>query len=164
MRSSHRKDAALIMIFLCYLAAGSAVRFGKNKLLADFHGKPLFRYGLSLLTEIVRERKDCRLLVISRYSEILKAAEECGAEAIFCPESENGLSYTVRCAAAHCLPLTPSDRILFMAADQPFASEETVNRILSAAPLLSETVLGTAPLAACAAYGEEEGNPVMFSA
>ena len=152
------------MKYLCYLAAGSAARFGENKLLYPVNGKPLFLHGLTVLSQIAKEREDCRLLVVSRYEKILGAAEAHGAQPVDSPDSEKGMSHTVRCAVKACGELSIGDRLLFVCADQPYLTADTVGRILDTADLLSDTASGTAPLAACAAFGEREGNPVLFSA
>ena len=34
---------------LIYLAAGNSRRFGKNKLLVEWNGRPLYEYGLNTL-------------------------------------------------------------------------------------------------------------------
>ena len=83
---------------LIYLAAGSARRFGSNKLLCPVDGKPLFQHGLDTLARAVRQREDCTLTVVSRYPQILAAAQAAGGTAVDCPDSVLGLSYTIRAA------------------------------------------------------------------
>ncbi len=149
------------MIHCCYLAAGSARRFGQNKLLYPIDGKPMFVYGYHVLQHICESRSDCCLHVISRYEEILTYA---GAAAVFCPESVHGMSYSIRAAVAAAGALQPGDTLLFMTADQPYITEPSVLRLIAAAPLLAQTTADAErPLAACAAYENDAGNPVLFS-
>ncbi|MBR5444492.1 MAG: NTP transferase domain-containing protein, partial [Clostridia bacterium] len=43
------------MIHILYLAAGQSRRYGSNKLLDDWNGKPLYRWGLETIREAIRE-------------------------------------------------------------------------------------------------------------
>lgn len=145
-----------VKIHLIYLAAGSARRFGSNKLLYEFDGKPLFRYGLETLNAVVSRRDNCTLTVVSRYNEILTAAKELGISAQYCGESVNGMSHSIRCGIRSIKNLSPDDYLLFMVADQPYISAETIHRLLNKAQ--------DKPLTACVCFGERAGNPAMFSA
>lgn len=141
---------------IIYLAAGNSRRFGSNKLLYEYGGKPLFRHGLDMLTDFCHNRPDCTLTVVSRYPEILEQAKEEGARAVYSPDSPKGMSYTIK-AAIQALPnLREEDFILFVVADQPRLTGRTVEKILSYAGPCVQTV--------SAAYGDRPGNPVLFSA
>jgi len=143
-------------IHIIYLAAGSARRFGSNKLLYEFNGKPLYRHGLDLLSQLIKERNDCTLTVVSRYDEILLAAEKAGAAARYCSESINGISFSIRCGIRSIASLRPEDYLVFMVAHQPYLTSETVSRLLDKAY--------ESPLTACVCFDEQTGNPAMFSA
>lgn len=141
---------------LIYLAAGSAKRFGSNKLLYEIHGKPLFQYGLETLHKVINHLDNCTLTVVSRYDEILSAAKVLGASAQYCEESINGMSYSIRCGIHSLVNLSPEDYLLFMVADQPYISADTIHCLLDKAK--------EHPLTACVCFGERVGNPAMFSA
>lgn len=144
------------MIHIFYLAAGRSRRFGSNKLLYPFEGKALFSHGLDTLAKVVKTRKDCTLTVVSRYPEILSAGQVMGIQCIRSPKSELGLSYTIRAAIDSVFPLTKEDFLLFVVADQPRLTAQTIGRFLDAArPGL---------WAATAAFGTRVGNPTLFSA
>ena len=143
------------MIHILYLASGSGRRFGSNKLLAEFRGKPVFRWGLDTLLEVEKSRSDCAVLVVSRYEEIRNTAKKLGLSAVDSPDSEKGISFTIR-AGLKALTVQRGDYFLFAVADQPHLSRETVGK------LLNEAENGV--LAATAAFGAREGNPVLFSA
>ena len=143
------------MKHLIYLAAGSARRFGSNKLLAPYRGRPLFAWGLSALEEAAAGRADCRIWVVSRWPEILRQARALGCGAVNSPESEKGLAHTIR-AALENLPPAQGDYYLFAVADQPGMRGETVARLLKAAD--------RGVLAASLWLEDHPGSPTLFSA
>lgn len=143
------------MIHILYLAAGSARRFGSNKLLHPLEGKPLFRHSLDWLAALVAQRQDCTLTVVSRYEEILTTAAAMGLSAVESPDSGKGISYTIRAGIGSLPLLSPADFLLFVVADQPWLRRETVERLLQGAkPGL---------WAATTAFGDRVGNPTLFS-
>ncbi len=141
---------------LLYLASGSSRRFGANKLLYPLEGKPMFLYGLETLCRAARNRENCTVTVVSRYGEIRRAARDMGLNAVDSPESEEGISYTIKAGLNALGRLDEQDVILFAVADQPYLTPASVSRLLDAA----------GPGVACAAlyYGDRPGNPVVFSA
>ncbi len=148
-------------IHMIYLASGSSRRFGGNKLLCPFAGKPLYRWGLDVLACVAAERNDCDLTVVSRYPEIRDAAAALGAQTADCPESELGVSYTIKAGlralqGAVEASLAPEDFLLFVVADQPKLTAASVERLLACARDGAE----------CAAlcHGDRLGNPVLFGA
>lgn len=144
------------MNHLILLAAGSSRRFGGNKLLVPFHGKPLFAWGLSALDEVCRQRGDCTLTVVSRYPEIRKAAQDMGAQAVDSPESEKGQSYSIRAGLQALGRVKEGDFLIFLPADQPWITPKTISRLLNAA--------GPDTWTATVAFGERVGTPTLFSA
>lgn len=141
---------------LIYLAAGSARRFGSNKLLCPVDGKPLFQHGLDTLARAVRQREDCTLTVVSRYPQILAAAQAAGGTAVDCPDSVLGLSYTIRAALDSLEPLASEDILVFAVADQPWLTDASVVRLLEAAR--SGSPGGTL------CWESQVGSPTFFSA
>lgn len=144
------------MTHILYLAAGNARRFGSNKLLAMLNGKPVFLYGLERLMALKECRTDCTVTVVSRTPEILTAATALGAHTVESPQSEKGISYTIRAGLASIEPLQPTDSVMFVLADQPWLTADSVNKLLDAAQ--------TGCFAATAAYRETDGSPTLFSA
>ena len=139
-----------------YMAAGNSRRFGSNKLLYHYQGKPLYRYGLDMAENFCRERDDCSLLVVSRYQEILKYAEKKKIRNVYSPDSDKGVSYTIRAALQALGPVPEEDFIVFVVADQPNLKAKTLKKLLELAEPGTET--------ASVMYGEHPGNPAMFSA
>ena len=144
------------MIHLIYLAAGASRRFGADKLLADYGGKPLVLHGLQTLAAACDGRADARLWVVTNTPAIAEAARALGAAAVPSPHSEQGQSYSIRAGLAAAGPLAAGDFLLFAVADQPRLRAETVGRFLELA------VPGT--WAATAACGDRVGNPGLFCA
>ncbi len=58
------------MIYIIYLAAGQARRFGSNKLLAMHQEKPLYRWGLDAILASAGTRTDVTVTVVSCWAEI----------------------------------------------------------------------------------------------
>ncbi len=144
------------MIHILYLAAGQSRRYGSNKLLADYGGKPLYRHGLDVLREAVSSRNDCTLNVVTCWEEISSSVTADGIRCIPCPDSHLGISYTIRAGIAAVRPLNAEDYLLFAVADQPHLTSGTVTRLLDTAHLR--------PVTACLTCGEQSGNPVLFAA
>lgn len=144
------------MIHMIYLAAGNARRFGSNKLLAPLAGKPVFLYGLERMAALAQKRKDCDLTVVTRTPEISKAAASLNVPVVESALSEKGISYSIRAGIATVEPLCPTDYLVFVLADQPWLTSESIHKLLDAAQ--------TNCMAATAAFGDLDGSPTLFSA
>ena len=130
------------------MAAGSSRRFGGNKLLTDWQGKPLIAYALEAVPAGVET------VVVSQYPEILSLARECG----FLPRENNrpqdGISRTIRLgleALGNC------DGVLFLVADQPRLRRETVERLLDLWRAHPQAIVGLTA-------NRHQGNPILFPA
>lgn len=137
------------------LAAGNSRRFlagteKKNKLLSLFRGRPLYTYGLDAWKQGSRN-KNCRVFVVAREREILEAAAERGFVPVESPESEKGISWSIR--AGLQAAGEGGDHLVFGAADQPFLRPETLERFLT------EAEKGKY---ACLSWKGELFNPVSF--
>ena len=165
---------------LIYLAAGNSRRFGKNKLLTEWKGRPLYEYGLNTLKEAVQGRADCEIFLVSQYPEILQAHPE--VVCVYSPKSTEGLSWSIR-AGIECVLGREQKReqqqecrrlpdwqegdhwLLFLTADQPLVEKETIQKILAKAEKVSGSEVDTESVkiirARCAG---KEGSPVLFHA
>lgn len=141
---------------LILLAAGSARRFGENKLLRPLNGRPLYAHGLAALLAAAKERPNADVTVVSRTPEILAAARAAGAKAVESPLSERGLSFTIKAALDSLEPMSEGDYLLFAVADQPFLTAASV------AALLEQAAPPTRGATLC--FGEKVGSPTLFSA
>ena len=141
---------------IIYLAAGNSRRFGENKLLYCFDGKPLYRYGLDMLQEVCRKREDCMLYVVSQYEEILQYASEQKIMAVNSPQSKEGMSYTIKAAIKALENIQEEDFLIFVVADQPYLKAETLECLLDRATGDVETI--------SLSYRGTPGNPAVFAA
>ena len=108
------------------MAAGNGERFGANKLLANYAGKSLIRHAL----EAVPQQTVQETVVVTQYDEILRMAQDFGFTALRNDRPELGISRTIRIGTE---ALTDRcDGILYLVADQPLLTQETVQRICAA--------------------------------
>ena len=132
---------------LIYLAAGNSRRFGRNKLLYEVDGRPMYLHLLERLMEIADADKRYELLVVTQYQEIRETVDNFRKEGrrVFCvwsPESRKGVSFSIRAALSH---IGKSDRMwtgetsapvdirscAFFVADQPWLTKTTVEGFLA---------------------------------
>ena len=112
---------------MIYMASGFGKRFGSNKLLASFEGRPLYTYGLSALEKgaQILEKKSgisCEIITVSQYPQILESAR-ClisGEKVLENPFSEEGITASIRLGVAAAWEDT--DAFLFFVADQPYTA------------------------------------------
>lgn len=140
--SMQSKPACLIM------AAGNASRFRANKLAAEFDGKPLIRHAL----EAVPPALFSRVAVVTQYPQVMALAQEFGFEAIENPHPDYGISYTIRLGTA---ALVDCPAILYMVADQPLLSQDSVRRVVAAWQAQPDRIAG-------ASHNGKRGNPNIF--
>ena len=83
------------MTDLILLAAGAARRFGRQKLLEEFKGKPLYRYAF----DAARSLSGVRVLAVTRAGLLDGAAVDYRVEPVLVPE-EQGIGLSVAAGAA----------------------------------------------------------------
>ena len=143
---------------MIYMASGFASRFGENKLLFPFRGKPLYCHGLEHLQEAAGlladgEGKRPFLAVVSQYREILEAAGEQGLCAVPNHESREGITASLKLGTRAA---GERDAYLYFVADQPFMRAETICAFVRG---FAESGKGIG----CVTCGKVRGNPVIFS-
>lgn len=130
------------------MAAGQATRFGTNKLLEDFCGKPLYRWALEAIPQDVYEV----VHVVTGYAPIIELAEGLGMTAVFNSSPELGVSRTIRLGLEGMLDC---DGVLFMTADQPCLTRDSVRKVAA----LFEA---DPTMIAAAGCNGKKGNPCLF--
>lgn len=154
---------ALFRIGLILMAAGRARRFGQNKLLRDFDGRPLVCRPLCLLQELKEAQgllgggREGRMIltephVVTCYGEVAELGQQAGLPvAVY---QGGAQSDTIRTALA--VPGADAwDGCMFLAADQPFLTVQSVRSLLEA--------FGDDPRYVFRlAWEEREGSPVLF--
>ena len=181
------------MIHVIYMAAGNSRRFGSNKLLYLYEGKPLYRHGLELLLKLKQEMGEkLTVTVVTQYAEILEEVQDiferygmAGMQAVFCEESRLGASYTIRAGIEAVISqdlasgqskegqsmIGEKDYLMFMVADQPYLTLDSVRKLVEAAVSREQSAF-SGPLAEeCSRWetlslrcGSTPGNPCMFRA
>ena len=175
------------------MAAGNSRRFGSNKLLYLYKGKPLYRHGLELLLELKQEMGEkLTVTVVTQYAEILEEVQDifercgmAGMQAVFCEKSRLGASYTIRAGIEAVISQDPvsgqpkegqsmmgeKDYLMFMVADQPHLTLDSVRKLIRTAVSREQSAF-SGPLAEeCSRWetlslrcGSIPGNPCMFRA
>lgn len=134
------------------LAAGSASRFGKQKLLATLDGKPLVRWAVEAA---VASAVDRVLVVLGAEGEaVCGALDGLPVTAVRNPGHRAGMASSIRAGVAALAPETEWAVILL--GDQPRVGAGVVDRVLEAREEGRPVV---APF-----YRGEQGNPVLFHA
>ena len=130
------------------MAAGSSSRFGANKLLQDFRGKPLCQWAMEAVpTDLFSD-----LAVVTGYEPVMEQADALGFRVICNYESYLGISFTI------CLGLQTMlhcDGVLFMTADQPLLTESTIRALVQAFHDRPDAIHA-------AAHHGQRGNPCLF--
>lgn len=135
-----------LQIGCAILAAGRARRFGSNKLLAEFRGRPLIEQTFLRLPPCLWGST----LVVTRHQEIEDLAAEYGLPAA-APDGED-ISGSIRCAAKRLRTL---DGVLFSVGDQPLCRTESLEQMLT---VFAETPKVVVRLS----FAGRQGNPVLF--
>ena len=175
------------------MAAGNSRRFGSNKLLYTYEGKPLYRHGLELLLKLKQEMgTELTVTVVTQYPEILTEVRDifekygmAGMQAVFCEESKLGASYTIKAGVEAVLSqysvsgLTKAgqsiaeepDYLMFMVADQPNLTLDSVRKLIQAAasceqasPSWPTSYECSCPETLSLRCSTTPGNPCMFRA
>ena len=146
----HRK------VHMIYMAAGNSRRFQGNKLLYTISGKALYRYGLETLIEVQKNYPDTTLTVVVQEWAIYDSLWKENIHVVYNPDSKNGASYTIKAGILALEDVRPEDFVMFVVADQPGLTADTVKKLINAGCDTGE----------CASVKCENrmGNPVMFSA
>ena len=156
----HTENAAVGCVIM---ASGRAVRFGSNKLLADFGSAPLIARALDVTeTPALAAR-----VVVTRSPEVAELACKAGAKTIL--HSLPGRNDTVRLGLEALLTLQPGlAGCIFLPGDQPLLRRETVEALVCAFVADTRTQKETERAIFRLAFQAENdpeplvGSPVLF--
>lgn len=140
------------------MASGRAVRFGSNKLLADFGGAPLIARALDAAeTPALAAR-----VVVTRSPEVAELACKAGVKAIL--HSLPGRNDTVRLGLEALLSELPGlAGCIFLPGDQPLLRKESLEAMVRDLSALDEKERAILRLGFRAGDGTERlGSPVLF--
>ena len=128
------------------LAAGAGSRFGATKQLATLRGRPLLEHALAAVAAV-----SPRVVVLGHAAEEIRARVDLhGADAVACPDWEEGQSASLRCGLT---ALAGADEVLVVLGDQPGLTRTAVEALLAA---------GGDEDAVRATYGGTPGHPVLL--
>ena len=136
-------------INLILLAAGNSKRFNGNKLLAIYKDKPIYMY----IVEKVLDLKVNKIICVTQYKEIKEALLNTDINIVMNENSSLGVSSSIKLGINFD---KNADGYMFMVCDQPFISIETLNS------LIDNFINGDKGIV-CVGYGDNKGNPVIFS-
>ena len=127
------------------MASGLGKRFGGNKLMADFHGKPMIQQALQASNGLKEHR-----VVVTRHEDVAELCRKQGVNVVL--HALPHRSDTVRLGLE---ALSDVDACLFLPADQPLLRQETVAALVQAWESEQESILR--PF-----HKDTPGSPVIF--
>lgn len=130
------------------MAAGASLRFGSNKLLQTLGGIPLYRRAL----EAVPQGVFSAVCVVTACEPMTKLAKTMGFEVVCNDKPELGISRSIQLGLETMLNC---DGVLFMTADQPLLTKDSIRTI-------AETFLAHSDSIVSAAANGQRGNPCLF--
>ena len=136
-------------INLILLAAGNSKRFNGNKLLAIYKDKPIYMY----IVEKVLDLKVNKIICVTQYEEIKVGLLNTDINVVINDNSSLGISSSIKLGINFD---KNADGYMFMVCDQPFISIKTLNS------LIDNFINGDKGIV-CVGYGDNKGNPVIFS-
>lgn len=129
------------------MASGLGKRFGGNKLMADFHGKPMIQRALDGTAGLFSRR-----VVVTRHECVASLCREQNVDVILHDSPHR--SDTIRLGLEK---LGDCDCCMFLPGDQPLLRRETVSMLL-------ENWRSSPACIVRPAYEDTEGSPVLFPA
>lgn len=135
------------------LAAGAGSRFGGDKLLASYNGRPLIEATLANLSAAP---VDETVVVVGKDATRLReVCEPYAARVVENPEWARGQSTSVRVGLAACEGSPGTRAAVVLLADQPLVGSGAVERLVVAFEGGAKVAVAT--------YGGKPRNPVLFS-
>ncbi|MBO7252832.1 MAG: nucleotidyltransferase family protein [Oscillospiraceae bacterium] len=127
------------------MASGLGKRFGSNKLMADFHGKPMIQRALDSTNDLFSKR-----VVVTRHESIAALCREQNVDVVLHDLPHR--SDTVRLGLE---ALGDLDACIFLPGDQPLLRRETVANLLQSWQQNPNCIIR--PI-----HEDTEGSPVLF--
>ena len=127
------------------MASGLGKRFGGNKLMAEFHGKPMILKALDATEGLFSHR-----VVVTRHESVASLCRELDVDAVL--HDLPGRNDTVRLGLD---ALGDLDCCMFLPGDQPLLRRETVMELVESWREAPEKIVRPA-------HGDTVGSPVLF--
>lgn len=129
------------------MASGLSKRFGTNKLMEDFHGKPMVQRALDATEGLFTKR-----VVVTRHESVAALCREQKVDVTV--HALPGRNDTVRLGLE---ALADMDACMFLPGDQPLLRRETVAALLESWKEAPDRIIRPA-------FEDREGSPVLFPA
>jgi molybdenum cofactor cytidylyltransferase len=138
-------------IAIVVLAAGSASRFGRPKLLEELDGRPLVQHALAS----ARSAALGPVYLVTGHDDaaVRHAASGLADRVVFNPSYADGMGTSIACGVTACREV--ADAILLMLADQPHIGETHLRQ-------LADTWSGASNEIVASAFADVLGPPVLF--
>lgn len=140
----------MMKLGIVLLAAGKSERFGSNKLIADFGGRPLVCRTLEAMNAVPAEKR----CVVTGSEAVAVLAGKYGCSVIDNGEPELGQSHSIHLGVR---AMSGMDAVLFLVGDQPLLCGESLL-------LLVQSYMGGGKGIACLRDQSHMGNPAVFGA
>ena len=127
------------------MASGLGKRFGGNKLMADFHGKPMIRRALDATEGLFTHR-----VVVTRHESVAALCRTLNVDVVL-----HDLPYRSDTVRLGLEALPDLDACMFLPGDQPLLRRETVAMLLENWKNNPNSIIRPA-------YEDNEGSPVLF--
>jgi molybdenum cofactor cytidylyltransferase len=134
------------------LAGGGARRFGSQKLVAPFDGKPLVRHAAESLAHAT---DDLIVVVGSDAAAVTEALGDIEARIVENPDWGRGLSSSIRCGVAATPP--EAEALVITLGDEPLVSASAIRAVVATWRQTGQPIV-------VARYAGENGHPVLFAA
>jgi molybdenum cofactor cytidylyltransferase len=137
-------------IAVLLIAAGASRRFGDDdKLMADYHGKPLAAHALETYGRLPVTDK---ILVLRPQTEVSKLPQTAVFNHVFNEQAARGMGASI---AAGMRMVTACDAVCIALADMPAIQPQTVSALLRAAATTDKTII-------IPENANGSGHPVIF--
>lgn len=138
-------DAPIGNMGCVIMASGLGTRFGENKLMAMFHGRPLISYILNATSGVFQKR-----VVVTRHKDIAELCQKMNIDVIL-----HDLPYQSDTIRLGLEKMTDTKHCMFCTADQPLLKRDTV--ISLALSAVNNPLKIFRPI-----YENTPGSPVIF--
>ena len=128
------------------MASGESTRFGSNKLVADFCGKPLIQHTL----EHLPQEDFAKIVVVTRYCEVKNICDTLSINCIL--HTQPLQSDTVRIGIE---AMQDMEGCLFCVGDQPLCTKQSMHRMTQAFAQQPQNIFRLC-------FEKQAGNPVLF--
>lgn len=142
-------------VSLILLGAGSARRFGSDKLNAPLDGKPVGLHALGTLASVSFSRR----IYVTRpdHGSLWEAARALGYEIVMNRDPDRGIASSIRLGLYIWMASGGGDGVLFAVSDQPRLRVDSVRRMLDAFEEEPDRIIRLEK-------DGRAGNPVLFPA